>query len=150
MAAGVVLAALALALAESIAPVPAWGLARLGAQPPAPERSVTDLAGVFTQAEADALNDMLTSFEHDRATQIVVWIDRSLPQGQDVAAFARDAFDAWGIGRKDGSMGVLFVVFTDSRAARIQVGPGMRSALSDARAAQILREQAVPEFRDGN
>jgi len=75
--------------------------------PPAPGRYVTDRAGVLDAARSDALNARLAAFDRDISNQVVVWVDKSLPPGQDVETFARQAFNAWGIGRNDNNDGVL-------------------------------------------
>src|SRR5207244_162850 len=63
--------------------------------------------GVLDAARSDALNARLAAFDRDISNQVVVWVDKSLPPGQDVETFARQAFNAWGIGRKDKNNGVL-------------------------------------------
>jgi uncharacterized protein len=118
--------------------------------PPAPSKFVTDLAGVIPDSREAALNTKLEAFERDTSNQVVVWVDKKLPAGWSLEEFAAEAFKKWGIGQKNRDNGVLLLVFTQTRQARIEVGYGLEGALPDAIANRILQEQAIPSFRKGD
>jgi uncharacterized protein len=116
---------------------------------PPPTEFVTDAAGVLPPETEAELNAQLEAFEQESSNQVVVYVDHQIPNGWELEEFAADAFEAWGIGQADRDNGVLFVVFTEDRRARIEVGYGLEGALPDALAGQILEEQAIPRFREG-
>jgi uncharacterized protein len=118
--------------------------------PPAPTQFVSDKAGVLSESVEAELNTKLESFETETSNQVVVYVDRRIPEDWELEEFAADAFKAWGIGQEGRDNGVLFVVFTDDRRARIEVGYGLEGALPDALAGQVLEEQAIPSFREGD
>ncbi|MGH2704114.1 MAG: TPM domain-containing protein [Actinomycetota bacterium] len=118
--------------------------------PPTPTQFVTDRAGVLSAQREDALNRKLEAFGQETSNQVVVWIDRRIPEGWDLESFAADAFEAWGIGQKQRDNGILFVVFTQDRRARIEVGYGLEGALPDALASRVLNEQAIPRFQQND
>ncbi|HEX8256484.1 MAG TPA: TPM domain-containing protein, partial [Allosphingosinicella sp.] len=55
----------------------------------------------------------------------------------------------WGIGSKAQSDGLLLIVAPSERKVRIEVGYGLEKRISDPFAAQVIREQALPRFREG-
>ncbi|MEX2551773.1 MAG: TPM domain-containing protein [Actinomycetota bacterium] len=118
--------------------------------PQAPINFVTDRAGVLSEPVEAELNAKLETFETETSNQVVVYIDRLLPEDRELEDFAADAFQAWDIGQEDRDNGVLFVVFTQDRRTRIEVGYGLEGALPDALAAQVLEEQAIPRFRESD
>jgi uncharacterized protein len=111
---------------------------------------VTDGADVLSEVVEAELNTKLEAFENETSNQVVVYINRLLPEDWELEDFAADAFQAWGIGQEGRDNGVLFVVFTQDRRTRIEVGYGLEGALPDALAAQVLEEQAIPHFRAGD
>lgn len=118
--------------------------------PPAPRTYLTDRAGAVPAALQGEIEERLEAFEQETTDQLVVWVDRRIPEGFDLNSFANEAFSAWGVGQEERDNGVLFVVFTEERKARIEVGYGLEGALPDALAGRILEEQAIPRFREGD
>lgn len=64
--------------------------------------------------------------------------------------WATRTFNAWRIGRKDINDGVALFVFSEDRKLRIEVGLGLEQVLTNAVAARIIREVAVPKLRAGD
>ncbi|MGH2768602.1 MAG: TPM domain-containing protein, partial [Actinomycetota bacterium] len=108
----------------------------------------TDLAGALPPGTEKSLNDRLGVFEEETSNQVVVWIDRRIPEGWDLEAFAAQAVEEWGIGQKSRDNGVLLLVFTEDRKARIEVGYGLEGTLPDALAHRIIAEAMIPRFRE--
>jgi len=117
---------------------------------PRPERYVTDQAGVLPADRAAALNEKLAAFERQTSDQVLVYVDHRLPEGTTLEELAVGSLRAWGVGQKGKSNGVLFLVFTDDRKMRIEVGYGLEGALPDARAHRITDEIVKPRFRGGD
>src|SRR5262249_20623058 len=91
------------------------------ALPAKPARFVTDRADVLGSA-AEALNDRLAQYERDTSNQILVWIDRSVPEGFTLEDFTVRAAQKWGAGQQKTDNGIVLFVFTEDRKVRIEVG----------------------------
>lgn len=116
--------------------------------PPAPAEYVTDGAGVLRAETVQELNRRLVDFEKLTSSQVVVWLERSLPSGASLEDYTQRLFDAWKIGQKDRNNGVLLAIFVDDRRMRIQTGYGLEGALPDALAGRILDNEIRPRFRE--
>jgi uncharacterized protein len=116
--------------------------------PPAPADYVTDRAGVLRADTVRELNRRLAEFERQSSSQVVVWLERSLPAGAALEDYAQRLFDAWKIGQKDRSNGVLLAIFVEDRRMRIHTGYGLEGALPDALAGRILDNEIRPRFRE--
>ena len=118
--------------------------------PDKPARYVTDRAGVFGGGQADALNARLEQFERDTSDQLLVWVDRKIPEGFTLEDFTVRAAQKWGAGHKKEDNGAVLFVFTEDRKVRIEVGYGLEGALPDITAKQIIDNEIVPQFRAGD
>ena len=118
--------------------------------PPKPSKYVTDLAGVLPAFRADRLNEKLAAFERETSSQVLLYVDRKVPDGTTLEEFANRAFRAWGVGQKGKSNGVVFFLFTDERRMRMEVGYGLEGALPDARAHRIDAEIIAPLLKSGD
>jgi uncharacterized protein len=118
--------------------------------PEKPQRYVTDRAGVFGPGQAEALNARLEQFERDTSDQILVWVDKKLPEGFTLEDFTVRAAQKWGAGQKKLDNGAILFVFPEDRKARIEVGYGLEGALPDVTANRILQDEMFPSFRSGD
>jgi uncharacterized protein len=115
--------------------------------PPKPERYVTDNAGVLSRDRADELNRKLEQFERETSNQILVWIDRKIPENFTLEDFANRAFQKWKVGQEKQDNGAVLFVFVDDRKLRIEVGYGLEGVLPDVTAKRIIEDEIVPRFR---
>ena len=115
--------------------------------PEKPARYVTDRAGVLGPGQAEALNAKLEQFEKDTSNQILVWVDKKLPEGFTLDDFTVRAAQKWGVGQKGTNNGAVLFVFADDRKIRIEVGYGLEGALPDVTANRIIDDEIVPRFR---
>jgi uncharacterized protein len=118
--------------------------------PEKPQRYVTDRAGVFGPGQAEALNARLEQFERDTSDQLLVWIDRKLPEGFTLEDFTVRAAQKWGPGQKKIDNGAILFIFTEDRTARIEVGYGLEGSLPDVTAKRILEDEMFPRFHTGD
>jgi uncharacterized protein len=118
--------------------------------PGKPARYVTDRADVLGPGGAEALNAKLEQFERDTSNQVLVWIDRKLPEGFTLEDFTVRAGQKWGAGQKQEDNGAILFVFVDDRKMRIEVGYGLEGVLPDVTAKRILDEEIAPRFRAGD
>lgn len=111
-----------------------------------PTGFVQDRAGVFSAADAAALEQKLEAYEKATTNEVGVLVVPNMG-GEDVEGYANRVFHEWGIGKKDKKNGVLLVVSIGDRKYRIEVGYGLEGVLPDGRAGQIGRESLVPAFK---
>src|SRR6266852_8430455 len=116
--------------------------------PPTPGGRVNAYAGVLSSDERARLEDKLRAREQGSSNQVVVAIFRSL-QGESLEDYSIRLAQAWRIGQKGLDNGVIFLVFTEDRKMRLEVGYGLESKLTDALSSQILRQAVAPRFREG-
>ncbi|MGH9363840.1 MAG: TPM domain-containing protein [Thermoanaerobaculia bacterium] len=118
--------------------------------PAAPDRYVTDRAGVLPSDRAESLNARLAEFERETSDQILVWIDRRVPEGFALEDFTVRAAQKWAVGQRKKSNGIVLFVFTEDRKMRIEVGYGLEGVLPDVLAHRIQEEEIRPRLRQGD
>ena len=118
--------------------------------PPAPDRWVSDLAGVLSrEAEAD-VDRRLEAFEREQGTQVLVAIFRRLPADVVLEDWTQRVAQSWRVGRAKQDDGAVLFVFVDDRELRLEVGYGLEGALTDLESKAILDEVLVPHLRQGD
>ena len=137
-----------LVLAAALAAAAARG-AKEDTLPPRPTRYVTDRAGVLG-GRAEALNSKLEEFEKETSNQLIVWVDRRIPENFTLEEFTVAAGRKWQVGQAGRNNGAVLFVFTDDRKMRIEVGYGLEGVLPDALAHRIQEEEILPRFRNGD
>ncbi len=108
---------------------------------PPPTGYVNDFAGVLSPDARSRLDRICSQLDSKAEAQIAVVTIHTL-DGTDVADFAKELFNKWGIGHKGTNRGVLVLLAVNDRKYRITVGYGLESSLTDAKAAEIGREAA--------
>ncbi|WP_017905992.1 TPM domain-containing protein [Pseudomonas asplenii] len=110
---------------------------------------VVDNAGMIEAPVAEALTRELQAHEKATGEQIVVVTLPDL-QGATIEEYGYQLGRHWGIGQKDRNNGALLIVARDERKVRIEVGYGLEERLTDARAALIINQLIVPQFKRGH
>lgn len=119
---------------------------------------IVDRADLISPGDEQKIRELATNLLNAKATPIVVVTVESMAQyggaGMRIETFARLLFDQWGIGQaKIGDQlwntGILLLVSRDDRKARIELGAGWRHD-QDSLAQQIMDQQIVPRFRQGD
>lgn len=116
---------------------------------PALTARVTDRAGMLAPARARALEAKLADFERETSHQLAVLTLPSL-EGEPIESFALRAAEQWKLGQRGLDNGMLLVVASQDRAARVEVGYGLEGAVPDAVANRILEDVMFPRFRAGD
>lgn len=114
---------------------------------------VTDLADLLSDDQEQQLEDWLLKTETGSGVEIVVVTIRSVTDypgtpNNSIDAFARALFDAYGVGNMPKNNGVLLLVATQDRKARIELGAGYGHT-RDSDTIRIMDRKIVPCFRDG-
>lgn len=110
---------------------------------------VTDAANVLSAEQRLTLTRELDTFERRTSHQMVVVTVTSLG-GRDVADFARDLGNSWGIGRKCHDDGIMLLVAPNERKIRIAVGYGLEKTLTLDLSQRIIDQRILPAFRRGD
>jgi uncharacterized protein len=130
--------------------LPLWG--QLEDKLPVPDKPqswVNDYAGVFSSAQAGALNNKLNEFEYRTSTQIfVVTLDDN--GGYPASQLAPLIGEKWGVGQKGKDNGLLVVLDMQDRDAFISTGYGLEEYIPDAIASRIIQNEIIPNFKNGD
>jgi uncharacterized protein len=151
------LAGALLALAPLLAPVVACG--QPGAAPAAlgpdgllqvpPLARVVDQPHVLSDADRAALEARLAAFESEHGAQIAIVIVASTGV-EPIEDFANRVGSAWKIGRRGIGDGLLLVLATQDRKARIEVARTLEGAIPDAIAKRVIRDAMAPHLKGGD
>lgn len=119
--------------------------------PQNPPRLVNDFANLMRQSDKAALEDSLVRFARHTSTQVTV-ITVSDLDGYDIAQYAQEIAEKWGIGQSGKDNGVVILVkpkTADSRGrAFIGTGYGAEGALPDVTCTRIVNEKMIPHFKN--
>lgn len=110
---------------------------------------IVDLAHVLPSSTVESLAAQLAAHETQSSNQLAVLIVPSL-EGEPLEEFSHRVATTWRLGQKGTDNGALLLVAIKERKVRIEVGYGLEGVLTDARSAQIIRNEIVPRFRAGD
>ncbi len=115
---------------------------------PDPFYYVNDYTNTLSQQEWRTLENALIENRSKTSSQIIVAIVPTT-QGEEVAQYATNLFNKWGIGRtkNNENNGVLLLVAKNDRKLFIATGRGIEGALPDATASTIIRHNITPYFK---
>ena len=116
---------------------------------PALTGRVVDQADLLDPATEQALTEKLAALEASSTDQLVVVTVNSL-QDQEIEDYGYQLGRAWGIGQKENDNGALLIVAPNERKVRVEVGYGLEPILTDAFSSQVIRDDVLPSFRDGD
>ena len=114
---------------------------------PNPPVLVTDLAGVLSPEQKQALENKLVAIDDSSSNQIAVVILPTL-DGNPIEEYATKLFRTWGIGNKKSRNGVLLLIAIQDKKIRIEVGYGLEGAIPDITANSIIDNDIKPAFRE--
>ncbi|MEN5363072.1 TPM domain-containing protein [Brevundimonas intermedia] len=110
---------------------------------------VVDQANLLDPATEQALTEKLAALEAGSTDQLVVVTVNSL-QDQEIEDYGYQLGRVWGIGQKENDNGALLIVAPNERKVRVEVGYGLEPILTDAFSSQVIRDDILPSFRDGD
>lgn len=120
---------------------------------PAPQSdTLSDFADVLDATEEGRITRLLTDTRAATGVQMVVVTVPGLTAqggaGMKIEDYGKALFNAWGVGGADRNDGILLLLDTESREARIALGAGY-DPVYDGRAARVLSTAVLPDLRDG-
>ncbi len=110
---------------------------------------VVDLAHILPNSTVELLTTQLAAHEGQSSNQVAVLIVPSLG-GEPLEEFSHRVATTWKLGQQGTDNGALLLMAIQERKVRIEVGYGLEGVLTDARSAQIIRNEIVPRFRAGD
>jgi uncharacterized protein len=115
----------------------------------APVRWATDNAGFLSPQTVAELDSQLETFEHETGHQVLVYVAKT-SGGYPIEEWAVKAFEAWKVGRKGLDDGLVLFIMAEDRKTRIEVGYGLESVVTDAKASQVINNILAPGIRNGD
>jgi len=113
---------------------------------PKPTDYVSDFAHVLSPGAIKEIDGVCAQLDHSGAdTQIAVVTIASL-DGADIAEYAKNLANAWGVGSSKSNRGVLVLLAVNDLQWRIAVGYDLESTLSDSKVRSI-GEEMIPRLR---
>lgn len=119
------------------------------AAPPVPTRWASDSAGFLSPSTRDTLDAELQAYEQRTGHQVLVYIGTTTGN-VPLEDYTVNAFAAWKVGRKGLDDGLILFIFAKDHSVRIEVGYGLEPVVTDAAAAEIVRNVIVPAIRAGD
>jgi len=110
---------------------------------------VVEAADLLTPEQEASLVTQLENLERDTLAQLVVVTTRDL-EGMAINAYSLALGRGWRIGDAERNDGLLLVIAPNEREVRIEVGYGLEQLVSDPLAAQIIEDDILPRFREGD
>ena len=121
--------------------------------PSVPPRLVNDYTGVLSQAQVNALEQILVDYNDTTSNQFVVLLVNDL-QGYDIEQYATEIGQRWGVGQKGKNNGAVIVVKpnTDREEGEvgISIGYGLEEYITDATAKRIVEKEMIPSFKEND
>lgn len=110
--------------------------------------AVIDEVGLLNRRDADEIRQALIELNRRDVVQIQVAILTTLGDLSIEEASIR-MVDAWKLGSKDRSNGILILLVPSERRVRIEVGRGLEGRIPDVVTKRIVSDQMTPLFRRG-
>ncbi|MCI0356155.1 MAG: TPM domain-containing protein [Acidobacteria bacterium] len=110
---------------------------------------VIDEGNLIQPADREQIKQISAALLKERGNPIIVVTIPSLAKygGSDIDSYALGMFNAWGIGARVQSKGILLLVAVADRKARIELGEGYAHT-QDTLATEIMQEIIVPKFKN--
>ncbi len=109
---------------------------------------VTDRAGVLDASRVAQLEGFLDQVHTKTGAQFAVLIVPDCAP-DDPSLYKTRVFEKWAIGDRERDDGLLLLVAMQEHALEFETGYGLEGTLPDGWQARMLRDLAVPRFRDG-
>ena len=114
--------------------------------------TVSDFAEVLDATAEGRISRLLTETREATGVQMVVVTVPGLAAqggaGMKIEDYGKALFNAWGVGGAERNDGILLLLDTEAREARIALGAGY-DPVYDGRAARVLSTAVLPPLREG-
>ncbi|MDE6099783.1 MAG: TPM domain-containing protein [Paramuribaculum sp.] len=113
-------------------------------------RFVSNPDNILSDECVDSLDAMLSRTWKASSAEPVVIALSDIPEKYQLIDFAVALGEKWGVGKADKDNGVIILLVTDRRQITIAPGKGAEGVLPDIVCNRIIRDDAIPHFREGN
>lgn len=113
-------------------------------------RFVSNPDNILSQACVDSLDAMISHTWKATSAEPVVIALSDIPEKYELIDFAVALGEKWGVGKADKDNGVIILLVTDRRKITIAPGKGAEGVLPDIVCNRIIRDDAIPYFRQGD
>lgn len=137
------IASLVAALSLSAATALAQSLPRL-------TEPVNDFAHLIDADSAREMDRRIRALERATRDAVVVATVETIEPYDTIEEYAIKLFEQAGIGQRERDNGLLVLVARNERRVRIEVGYDLEEFVTDGFAGDVIRQQMLPAFRDGN
>jgi uncharacterized protein len=115
---------------------------------PPPRHYVEDYSNVIEQDYERSLNGILQELEQKTSAQVIV-LTVLTTEGIPIEQYAIELAEKWRLGQKGKDNGLLFVIATQDRRYRFEVGYGLEGFITDQYCGRLGREVLVPYLKNG-
>lgn len=133
--------------------VPVWAFAVTYPDKPPSEHYYVDEAGLIDVETGDRIDGTASALLAEESIPLYVVTIPSLAAYDaitlSIEEYATELFDTWGIGRQDRNYGILLLISSGDRKARIELGADWGRDY-DYQARQVMDELIVPAFKRGD
>ncbi|MFH1676338.1 MAG: TPM domain-containing protein [bacterium] len=116
---------------------------------PEPRGAVNDYPALLTDAQAGELASMVGAFFRQTDVPIVIAIVNTAEPLQP-SEYAFLLYNHWGIGKKGVNKGVLLLLCLKERHLESEIGLGLENILPEDVGDEIVMDEFLPHFREGN
>lgn len=113
-------------------------------------RFVSNPDGVLSAACVDSLDRILAQVWRTTTAEPIVVALSDIPASYEPMDYAVKLGETWGVGKSDKDNGVVILLLTDRRRLTIAPGYGVEGVLPDVVCGRIIRDDAIPYFRQGD
>lgn len=110
---------------------------------------IQDRADLISPAVESQLNHRFEQLTAKTSAELAIATLPQLQPSQEPHAFALEVFNTWKIGQRRRNNGVLLFVAQENRRVEVVTGKGLRETLPDAEVANLIRQEIVPAFQQG-
>lgn len=114
-----------------------------------PPKLVNDLGDMLSAEEELKLENKLFQYEQKTSNEISIVTIKTL-DGHAIEEFAVALGRKWDIGKASKKNGVLILASKEDRKINISPAYGLSGVLPDITCGRIIRDQIVPNFKEGN
>lgn len=114
---------------------------------PEPTGYVVDTIGLLKPGTVKSLTTTCENL--DKVAQVAVCVVGST-QPDTIEYFSIKLAEKWKVGYKGVDNGIIIILAKTDRKVRIEVGRGMESIITDAKAGRIINDTIIPFFKQGD
>ena len=117
--------------------------------PPSPPRLVNDFAHAMTPDQVATLEDKLVAYDDSTSIQIAV-VTVNTTNDTAIEEYALKILRDWKVGNKKTNNGLVILAAIQDHKVFIATGYGMEGSVPDVTAKEIVENEIVPNFKQGN